>query len=107
MNGYNLMSIFAKYENVWCHSDWVMLTQEKGMIFYGRSDATLNPGGVRIGTSEIYRQVETIDEVLESVVERSRYAARSLNSEEIKIIPLRAIALARLLEEYLHEQCTA
>lgn len=59
---------FAKYKNVWCHSDWVTLTKEKGMVFYGRSDATLNPGGVRIGTAEIYRQVETIEEVLESVV---------------------------------------
>ncbi|RLT98723.1 acetoacetate--CoA ligase [Ketobacter sp.] len=59
---------FAKYEHAWCHSDWVELTPEQGMIFFGRSDATLNPGGVRIGTSEIYRQVENIDEVLESVV---------------------------------------
>ncbi|MEE2731992.1 MAG: acetoacetate--CoA ligase [Pseudomonadota bacterium] len=59
---------FAKYENTWCHSDWVELTPELGMIFYGRSDATLNPGGVRIGTAEIYRQIENIDEVLESVV---------------------------------------
>ena len=59
---------FARYENIWCHSDWVELTPEGGMIFYGRSDATLNPGGVRIGTAEIYRQVESIDEILEAVV---------------------------------------
>lgn len=59
---------FARFANAWCHSDWVELTPEKGMIFYGRSDATLNPGGVRIGTAEIYRQVENVEEILESVV---------------------------------------
>jgi acetoacetyl-CoA synthetase len=59
---------FAKFENVWRHGDWVALTAEGGMIFQGRSDATLNPGGVRIGTAEIYRQVQNIEEVLESLV---------------------------------------
>lgn len=59
---------FSKYPGIWCHSDWVELTEQGGMIFYGRSDATLNPGGVRIGTAEIYRQVENIHEILESVV---------------------------------------
>lgn len=59
---------FATYENIWHHGDCVELTQEGGMIFYGRSDATLNPGGIRIGTAEIYRQVEALDEVLEAVV---------------------------------------
>ncbi|MGE5130872.1 MAG: acetoacetate--CoA ligase [Sphingomonadaceae bacterium] len=58
---------FARYPNVWCHGDWVELTERGTMIVYGRSDATLNPGGVRIGTAEIYRQVERIDEVEESV----------------------------------------
>ncbi len=59
---------FAKYPNVWCHGDYVELTGRGGMIIYGRSDAVLNPGGVRIGTAEIYRQVEQLDEVLESLV---------------------------------------
>jgi acetoacetyl-CoA synthetase len=58
---------FAKYPNAWCHGDWCELTERGTMIVYGRSDATLNPGGVRIGTAEIYRQVEKIDEVEESV----------------------------------------
>ena len=58
---------FARYPNVWCHGDWVELTERGTMIVYGRSDATLNPGGVRIGTAELYRQVERIDEVEESV----------------------------------------
>ena len=59
---------FARFDNVWCHGDWVELTAEGGMIFHGRSDATLNPGGVRIGTAEIYRQLENIEEILESLV---------------------------------------
>src|SRR5437660_3209419 len=58
---------FAKYANVWCHGDWAELTDRGTMIIYGRSDATLNPGGVRIGTAEIYRVVERIHEVEESV----------------------------------------
>ena len=59
---------FDRFDNVWCHGDYVELTPQGGMIIHGRSDAVLNPGGVRIGTAEIYRQVETIEEVLESVV---------------------------------------
>lgn len=58
---------FDRYKNVWCHGDWVERTDQNGYIIHGRSDATLNPGGVRIGTAEIYRQVEKIDAVLESV----------------------------------------
>ena len=58
---------FSKFESVWHHGDWVELTAERGLIFYGRSDATLNPGGVRIGTAEIYRPVERIEEVLEAL----------------------------------------
>jgi acetoacetyl-CoA synthetase len=59
---------FERFPGVWCHGDFVELTVHDGMIIYGRSDATLNPGGVRIGTAEIYRQVEELDEVLESIV---------------------------------------
>ncbi len=59
---------FNKYENVWCHGDYVLKTENNGFIIFGRSDATLNPGGVRIGTAEIYRQVEQIEEVLEGLV---------------------------------------
>ena len=58
---------FARYPNVWCHGDWSELTERGTMIVYGRSDATLNPGGVRIGTAEIYRVVERINDVEESV----------------------------------------
>ncbi|HEY2805672.1 MAG TPA: acetoacetate--CoA ligase [Gemmatimonadales bacterium] len=59
---------FDKFPNVWRHGDWSEVTGHGGMIIYGRSDTVLNPGGVRIGTAEIYRQVEQLDEVLESLV---------------------------------------
>lgn len=59
---------FERFPNVWCHGDFSELTAHDGMIIYGRSDATLNPGGVRIGTAEIYRQVEQLPEILESLV---------------------------------------
>ncbi len=59
---------FAKFPGVWCHGDYAELTGHEGLIIYGRSDAVLNPGGVRIGTAEIYRQVELIPEVLEALV---------------------------------------
>ena len=59
---------FDKYPNIWCHGDYVELTEHQGLIIHGRSDAVLNPGGVRIGTAEIYRQVEQLPEVLESLV---------------------------------------
>jgi acetoacetyl-CoA synthetase len=59
---------FARFPNVWTHGDYAELTLHDGMIIHGRSDALLNPGGVRIGTAEIYRQVEKIPEVVESVV---------------------------------------
>jgi acetoacetyl-CoA synthetase len=58
---------FDHFPGVWRHGDWAEITEHDGMIIYGRSDATLNPAGVRIGTAEIYRQVETLPEVVESV----------------------------------------
>jgi acetoacetyl-CoA synthetase len=59
---------FEKYPNVWRHGDWCEETGHGGFVIYGRSDAVLNPGGVRIGTAEIYRQVEQLPEVVESLV---------------------------------------
>jgi acetoacetyl-CoA synthetase len=58
---------FDRFPNVWHHGDWIEKTPHNGYIVLGRSDATLNPGGVRIGTAEIYRQVEQLPEVLESI----------------------------------------
>jgi acetoacetyl-CoA synthetase len=59
---------FEHFPGVWRHGDWAERTENDGLIIYGRSDATLNPGGVRIGTAEIYRQVERLPEVVESLV---------------------------------------
>ena len=58
---------FDRFEGIWCHGDWVTRTGHDGLTIHGRSDAVLNPGGVRIGTAEIYRQVEQCDEVLEAI----------------------------------------
>jgi acetoacetyl-CoA synthetase len=59
---------FSVFPNVWHHGDYVEITQHGGVKIYGRSDATLNPSGVRIGTAEIYRQVESLDEIADSIV---------------------------------------
>ncbi len=59
---------FEKFPDVWAHGDYAEITGHDGVIIYGRSDAVLNPGGVRIGTAEIYRQVEQLPEILESLV---------------------------------------
>jgi len=59
---------FERFPGVWAHGDYGELTRHGGYIIHGRSDAVLNPGGVRIGTAEVYRQVERVEEVLESVV---------------------------------------
>ena len=59
---------FEHYPGVWRHGDWARLTEHDGLVITGRSDATLNPGGVRIGTAEIYRQVEQLPDVIESLV---------------------------------------
>ncbi|WP_024300928.1 acetoacetate--CoA ligase [Pseudogulbenkiania sp. MAI-1] len=58
---------FERFPGVWVHGDWAELTARGGLVIHGRSDTVLNPGGVRIGTAEIYRQVETVPEVLESL----------------------------------------
>ena len=60
-------SYFERFPGIWHHGDWVELTPHGGMILYGRSDAVLNPGGVRIGTAEIYRPVEQLDEIVEAL----------------------------------------
>ncbi|AXS39361.1 acetoacetate--CoA ligase [Breoghania sp. L-A4] len=58
---------FSRFDNVWCHGDFAEWTPHGGIIIHGRSDATLNPGGVRIGTAEIYNQVERLPEVIEAL----------------------------------------
>lgn len=63
-----LSAYFKTFPGVWCHGDFIKITENGGVIIYGRSDATLNPGGVRIGTADIYRQVETLPEIADSIV---------------------------------------
>ncbi|MFN7092882.1 MAG: acetoacetate--CoA ligase [Allorhizobium sp.] len=58
---------FERFDNTWCHGDFAEWTEHDGIVIHGRSDATLNPGGVRIGTAEIYNQVEKLDEVVEAI----------------------------------------
>jgi len=90
---------FTKFENIWHHGDFVERTSNNGFIMRGRSDATLNPGGVRIGTSEIYQQVEDIDFITEGLVVGQNYEDdvriilfvttkdnKKLDDEKIKLI---------------------
>jgi acetoacetyl-CoA synthetase len=63
-----LEAYFRDFPGVWRHGDYIEITPRGGVIVYGRSDATLNPGGVRIGTAEIYRQVEALDDVVDALV---------------------------------------
>jgi len=64
---------FEKYPGIWTHGDYIKITENGGIIVYGRSDATLNPGGVRIGTAEIYRIVEGMEEIADSIVVGKRF----------------------------------
>jgi acetoacetyl-CoA synthetase len=97
---------FAKYDSVWCHGDWCELTERGTMIVYGRSDATLNPGGVRIGTAEIYGQVEKIPEVEESVAIGQRWPPdRPTDTRVVLFVKLReGLRLDAALEERIRRQ---
>ena len=86
---------FDVYPNVWRHGDFIEVTERGGVIIYGRSDATLNPGGVRIGTAEIYRQVETIEEIDDSVVVGQNW------NNDVRVILFVKMAQGRELTEDL------
>jgi len=81
---------FTRYPNVWRHGDWARITDGGGVVIYGRSDTTLNPGGVRIGTAEIYRQVEQFPDVIESVAVGAeiRGADGGLDTEVVLFVQL-------------------
>jgi acetoacetyl-CoA synthetase len=89
---------FARFPGVWCHGDWVQWTEHGGMIIYGRSDATLNPGGVRIGTAEIYRQVEQLPEILESLA-----VGQQWNGDE-RIVLFVRLAAGAALDDVLRQR---
>ncbi len=86
---------FAKFPNVWCHGDYIALTEHDGVVIYGRSDATLNPGGVRIGTAEIYRQVEQLPEVQEAIVIGQDWQG------DVRVVLFVRLAAGRALDEDL------
>ena len=75
---------FEKFPGAWRHGDWCEETRHGGIVIYGRSDAVLNPGGVRIGTAEIYRQVEGLDEVVESLVIGQDWPPR--NPSDVRVV---------------------
>jgi len=85
---------FERFPGVWAHGDWARLTDTGGMIIYGRSDTTLNPGGVRIGTAEIYRLVETFPEIADSLAVGQRWQA-----DERVILFVRLVAGENLTDE--------
>ncbi|WP_341675673.1 acetoacetate--CoA ligase [Niveibacterium sp. SC-1] len=74
---------FERFPGVWCHGDWCEESARGGLKIFGRSDATLNPGGVRIGTAEIYRQVERLPEVLESIAIGQTWPPGALGDERV------------------------
>jgi len=96
---------FEKYPNVWRHGDWAEITSHDGMIIYGRSDATLNPGGVRIGTAEIYRQVEQLPEILESIVVGQDISTEG--GEDVRIVLFVRLAPGIELDDALRERIRA
>jgi acetoacetyl-CoA synthetase len=96
---------FDVYPNVWRHGDWAELTEHGGMIIYGRSDATLNPGGVRIGTAEIYRQVEQLPEIIESVVIGQDVMSDA--GPDVRIVLFVRLAEGLVLDEPLKERIKA
>ncbi|HSN46761.1 MAG TPA: acetoacetate--CoA ligase [Casimicrobiaceae bacterium] len=97
---------FERFPGVWCHGDYVELTEHDGLVIYGRSDATLNPGGVRIGTAEIYRQVEALPEVLESLVIGQDWPPGEVGDQRVVLfVRLReGLALDAALVERIRQQ---
>ena len=96
---------FDVYPNTWRHGDWAEITGHGGMIIYGRSDATLNPGGVRIGTAEIYRQVEQLPEVVESVVIGQDIATDA--GTDVRIVLFVRLAEGHVLDDALKDRIRA
>ncbi|MGZ8491231.1 MAG: acetoacetate--CoA ligase [Gemmatirosa sp.] len=103
---------FETFANVWRHGDWAELTAHDGLVIHGRSDATLNPGGVRIGTAELYRQVEQVPEVVECVaIEQSIGSGADASSRIVLFVRLRegvtlSEALAERLRRRIREHCS-
>jgi acetoacetyl-CoA synthetase len=95
---------FDHFPGVWRHGDWAEITRNRGYIIYGRSDATLNPGGVRIGTAEIYRQVEQLPEVVESVAVGQEIDG---SSGDVRIVLFVKLQPGLILDDGLAERITS
>ena len=98
---------FDYFPGVWRHGDWAELTEHDGLIIYGRSDATLNPGGVRIGTAEIYRQVEQLSEIVESLVveqEVGDYDGRAPGARDTRIVLFVRLREGLILDDVLRDR---
>jgi len=89
---------FEYFPGIWRHGDWAEFTARGGLIIHGRSDATLNPGGVRIGTAEIYRQVEQLDEVVEALVVGQRW------QDDVRVVLFVCLRQGLQLDEVLKDQ---
>jgi acetoacetyl-CoA synthetase len=90
---------FEHFPNVWRHGDWAELTEHDGLIIHGRSDATLNPGGVRIGTAEIYRQVEQLPEVVECLA-----IEQALSDDDSRIVLFVRLREGTSIDDALRER---
>jgi len=102
-------SYFERFPGVWHHGDWLEINEDGGLMIYGRSDATLNPGGVRIGTAEIYRIVDSFPEVLESVAVGQKFQGSErvllfvlLSSGETEISP----ELSKIIKDQIRKKAS-
>jgi acetoacetyl-CoA synthetase len=94
-------SYFERFPDIWCHGDFAELRPEGGVVIHGRSDAVLNPGGVRIGTGEIYRVVERFDEILESIAVGQEW------EDDIRIVLCIRLREGMVLDDTLQERIRA
>lgn len=92
---------FERFDNVWCHGDFAEWTEHGGMIIHGRSDATLNPGGVRIGTAEIYNQVEQMPEIIEAICIGQDF------DDDVRVVLFVRLAQGVALDEALEKKIKA
>ena len=90
---------FEHFPNVWRHGDWAELTEHDGLIIHGRSDATLNPGGVRIGTAEIYRQVEQLPEIVESLA-----VGQDVAGDDVRVVLFVRLRPDAVLDDALRDE---
>jgi acetoacetyl-CoA synthetase len=89
---------FERFPDVWCHGDWTTALDDGGFVIHGRSDAVLNPGGVRIGTAEIYREVESFDEVLEAIAVGQQW------QDDVRVVLFVKLRVGSTLDEGLRER---